>query len=329
MRQAPKTFGTCPARNARVSLERSIAYRTPRRNTRRAFSIFSISRHGYRCVLRQRDDQPDRPIVQYAGRISAPNFGDDAHPDEPPHRFGGSTPPRTGAPVMAPRNVDRRAFLQATVAGAVMRVAAHHGFVPSTTHRPRPQPRVWTPDAAIAELLAGNRRFVGNQLTSIKLDGRILRERTVDEQEPFAGVLGCADSRVPVELVFDQSIGHLFVARVAGNIVTPEIIATLEYGVAVLGIRALLVLGHTNCGAVNAAMQAKSVPGQISSLYPHLRAAVDRSGGNVDKAIEANARLQAELLRTSSTVIREATAAGRLKVVAGVYNLATGKVIVT
>jgi carbonic anhydrase len=76
-------------------------------------------------------------------------------------------------------------------------------------------------------------------------------------------------------------------------------------------------------------MQAKSVPGQISSLYPHLRAAVDRSGGNVDKAIEANARLQAELLRTSSTVIREATAAGRLKVVAGVYNLATGKVIVT
>jgi len=129
-----------------------------------------------------------------------------------------------------------------------------------------------------------------------------------------------------VELVFDQTIGHIFVTRVAGNFVTPEIIASLEYGVAVLGIRALLVLGHTNCGAIKAAMKADTVPGQISSIYPHLRPAVEQSGGKMDQAIEINARLQSELLRTSSTVIRQAIAAGTLKVVAGVYDLATGKV---
>ncbi len=154
----------------------------------------------------------------------------------------------------------------------------------------------------------------------------MLKERTVAKQEPFAAILSCADSRVPVELVFDQTIGHLFVARVAGNIVTPEIIASLEYGVAVLGAKALLVLGHSNCGAVKAAMKAEAVPGQISTLYAHIRPAVEQSGGNVEKAIEANAKIQAELLRTSSTVIRDAVKANKLKVESGVYDLATGKV---
>jgi carbonic anhydrase len=186
-----------------------------------------------------------------------------------------------------------------------------------------------TPEAALQELLAGNQRFAANRLTSIEHDLNILKERTVDKQEPFAAVLACADSRVPVELVFDQSIGHIFVTRVAGNIVTPEIIASLEYAVAVLRIRALLVLGHTSCGAVKAAMKADTVPGQISSLYPHLRPSVEQSAGNLDKAIEANARLQAELLRTSSTVIRDATKAGTVKVAAGVYDLANGKVVLS
>ena len=83
---------------------------------------------------------------------------------------------------------------------------------------------------------------------------------------------------------------------------------------------------ETSCGAVKAAMKADTVPGQISSLYPHLRPAVERSAGNLDKAIESNARLQAELLRTSSTVIRDAANAGKVKVAAGVYDLASGKV---
>ena len=183
-----------------------------------------------------------------------------------------------------------------------------------------------SPDEALHELLAGNQRTVANRLTSIEHDLSILREHTVDKQQPFAGILAFADSRVPVELVFDQTIGRLFVTRVAGNMVTPEVIAGLEYGVAVLGIKALLVLGHSGCGAVKAAMKATAVPGQISVLYQHLQPGVARSGGNVDTAIEANARVQAELLRMSSPVIRDAIKAGKLLVEAAVYDLATGKV---
>src|SRR6476661_7396188 len=193
------------------------------------------------------------------------------------------------------KGANRRQFLQTALAGAVVGIAAHSGVrFASARHIPAAAKR--SPDGALEDLMAGNRRFAANQLTSIEHDLDILKEHTVDKQEPFAGVLACADSRVPVELVFDQTIGHIFVTRVAGNIVTPEIIASLEYAVAVLGIRALLVLGHSNCGAVKAAMKADNVPGQISSLYPHLRPAVNQAAGNIGNAIEANARMQAELL---------------------------------
>ena len=219
----------------------------------------------------------------------------------------------------------RRRFLKTAFVGALVGVGAQSArwlTSPSIIHA---QTRT-SPDDALQTLLAGNERFVANQLTSIEHDLRILKERTVEKQEPFAAVLACADSRVPVELVFDQSIGHIFVVRVAGNIVTPEIIASLEYAVAVLGIRALVVLGHTNCGAVKAAMTTDTVPGQISSLYSHLRPAVDSAAGDLNKAIDANAKFHADLLRNSSTVIRQAGTANTIKVVAGVYNLATGKV---
>ena len=122
--------------------------------------------------------------------------------------------------------------------------------------------------------MAGNERFVAGKMTSFDHDLAILKEGTVEKQEPFAAVLSCADSRVPVELIFDQSIGHLFVARVAGNMVTPEIIGSLEYGVAVLGVKAVLVLGHVKCGAVSAAMKGQEVPGQISVLYQHMMPAI-------------------------------------------------------
>lgn len=176
------------------------------------------------------------------------------------------------------------------------------------------------------ELLAGNQRTVANRLTSIEQDLTVLREHTVDRQEPFAGILACVDWRVPVELVFDQTIGRLFVTRVAANMVTPEVLAGLEYGVAVLGIKALLVLGHSGCGAVKAAMRTAVVPGQISALYQYLQPAVVQSGGNIDTAIGTNVRAQADLLQRSAPVIREAMKAGKLRVEAAVYDLATGKV---
>ena len=222
-------------------------------------------------------------------------------------------------------DLGRRGFLHRAVAGAMAGFAAQTGFRFAAASPISPQ-KPNSPEAALNELIAGNGRFAANQLTSIEHDLKILKESTVEKQEPFAAVLACADSRVPVELVFDQTIGHLFVTRVAGNIVTPEIIASLEYGVAVLGVKVLLVLGHSNCGAVKAAMKADAVPGQISTLYPPLRRAVEQSGGSAEQAITANTKIQAELLRTSSTVIRDAVKAEKLKVNAGVYDLASGKV---
>lgn len=219
----------------------------------------------------------------------------------------------------------RRQFLQTVLSSTVVGLAVQAGVELAAPKKLSAQSNL-TPDAALQELLAGNERFAANQLTSIAHDLIVLKERTVEKQEPFAAVLSCADSRVPVELIFDQTIGQIFVTRVAGNIVTPEIIASLEYGVAVLGVEALVVLGHAGCGAVKAAMKGDVVPGQISALYPGLRQAVEKSDGNLDKAIQANAKIQADLLRTSSTVIRDASKSGKVKVAAGVYDLVTGKV---
>src|SRR5882757_976445 len=222
-------------------------------------------------------------------------------------------------------NFSRRHFFHNAFSGVAVGIAAQAGMELAFPPQLRAQSSL-TPDAALQELLEGNRRFAANQLTSIEHDLQVLKEHTADKQEPFAAVLACADSRVPVELIFDQTVGHIFVARVAGNMVTPEIIATLEYGVAVLGVKVLLVLGHTSCGAVRAAMKSDAVPGQISVLYKHLRPAVEKSGGNLHQAIGLNAEHQAELLRTSSTVVRDALKGGKVKVVSGVYDLASGKV---
>jgi carbonic anhydrase len=183
-----------------------------------------------------------------------------------------------------------------------------------------------SPDAALQELMDGNRRFVSGHLTAFEQDLAILKEKTIEKQEPFAAVLSCADSRVPVELIFDQSIGHIFVARVAGNVITPEIIASLEYGVAVLGTKVILVMGHGGCGAVKATIQAKEVPGQISALYPHIQPAVDQAGSNLEAAIRANAKIQAGLLRESSTVVAGWVKEKKLKVVSAYYDLASGGV---
>lgn len=172
----------------------------------------------------------------------------------------------------------------------------------------------------------GNERFATNQIAALGKSLNILRQHTVEKQEPFAAVLSCADSRVPVELVFDQTIGHLFVARVAGNFTTPEIIASLEYGAAVLGTKVILVLGHSSCGAVTATINGSPVPGQISCLFSHLQPAVDRAHGNLEVAIKENAMIQARLLAESSPVLSGMVKEGTLKIVAGYYDLATGRV---
>jgi carbonic anhydrase len=183
-----------------------------------------------------------------------------------------------------------------------------------------------SPDAALQRLLDGNKRFSEHRLTSFDEDLAILKENTVNKQEPYAGILSCADSRVPVELIFDQTIGHIFVTRVAGNTAGSTVIASLEYGAAVLGTKVIMVLGHANCGAVKAAMSGKAVPGQISRLFPALQPAVEEAHGNLEEAIKANALIQAKLLATGSPLLGGLIKSGDLKVVAGYYALDTGVV---
>ena len=183
-----------------------------------------------------------------------------------------------------------------------------------------------SPEGALQALLEGNKRFVEHRLASFDEDLALLKQNNVAKQAPFAAVLSCADSRVPVELVFDQSIGHVFVTRVAGNLATPEVIASLEYGAAVLGTKAILVLGHASCGAVKAAIEGSQVPGQISVLYAALRPAVDAGGGDLRATIEANAKIQAHLLASASPLLAGLIKQDKLKVAAGYYALDTGKV---
>jgi carbonic anhydrase len=170
----------------------------------------------------------------------------------------------------------RRRFLQLATGGALMSWIAGVGSELSFPEPVSAQSAL-TPDAALGQLMAGNERFTTKRITSDAQDLAILKQNTAEKQEPFAAVLSCADSRVPVELVFDQTIGHIFVTRVAGNVITPEIIASLEYGAAVLGTKVLLVMGHANCGAVKATIQGKDVPGQISALYPHIQRLITTS----------------------------------------------------
>ena len=209
-----------------------------------------------------------------------------------------------------------RSATAATLAGIVG--AATSGVARAQT--------ILTPDAALDRLMMGNTRFVAGKLDSFDEDLTILKQNNVAAQEPFAAVLSCADSRVPVELVFDQSIGHVFVARVAGNVCTPEIIASLEYGVAILGAAVIMVMGHSACGAVTAAMAGKAAPGQISALYAPIRQAVEQGGHDLEATTKANAQIQADLLRTASPLVADFMDQGKLRVVAAYYDIGSGRV---
>jgi carbonic anhydrase len=218
----------------------------------------------------------------------------------------------------------RRNFLQMAMGGAagLVTAAGMELMAPSPV---RAQSQL-TPEMALRELVKGNRRYVAGRLRSFELDLAILRHHTSELQQPFAALLSCADSRVPVELVFDQAIGQIFVTRVAGNVATSEIIASLEYGAAVLGTKVILVMGHGSCGAVEAALAGKEAPGQISALYPHIQPAIDVAGPDLEETTKANAKIQAALIRKASTVISTMVKAGQLIVLAAFYNISSGVV---
>lgn len=183
---------------------------------------------------------------------------------------------------------------------------------------------IQTPAQALAALEAGNKRFVEGDIMAPNRNMERLKELE-GGQAPFAAFLSCADSRVPVEIVFDQGFGDVFICRIAGNIVNTETIGSLEFGTAVLGAKVLYVLGHSSCGAVNATMAGGAVPGVISSLYYRIKPGCEHAGGDLDKAIEDNVKFQVEQLAVSP-VLKDLVAEGKLEIVGGVYDLTSGKV---
>ncbi len=213
------------------------------------------------------------------------------------------------------------AALMAMPAGMVMASDAHHAAVPGITG-----------DDALKKLVDGNARFMNNDTTYTNW-GAARRAELTKGQKPFAIVLGCSDSRVPPEHVFDQELGDLFVVRVAGNVVDTDEIASIEYAVAHLGTPLIIVLGHQSCGAVKATIDGAKDTEYIVNLVKKIDPAVKKAqstvkdpAGLLDAAILENAKNAAETITMKSNVVKEKVDKGEVKLTAGIYNLATGKV---
>lgn len=200
---------------------------------------------------------------------------------------------------------------------------------------PKPQVEFLSADQALTQLKQGNRRCVQGK-SEHGHNVEKWRERFLHKQKPFATVLGCSDSRVAPELLFDQGFGELFVIRVAGNIVAPDVIGSIQYAVEHLDNKLIVVLGHQNCGAVTAALappeQAKDEPPELRKLLDKIRPAissVDRQQEQKQRiaaAVEANARASANQLRQVHS-IAAAIKTKNVKVVGAVYHIDTGEIM--
>lgn len=193
---------------------------------------------------------------------------------------------------------------------------------------------------SLQRLMEGNRRFVSGLQEQYADSAPEKRRELVDGQAPFAIILGCSDSRVPAELVFDQGLGDLFVIRVAGNVVAPSQIGSIEFAAERFGTRLVVVLGHSNCGAIQATLEELERPQESRS--PNLRSIVDRirptveplveahsaaeRGELVERAVRANIRASAKQLRYGSQILEQLVEGGGLLIVGAEYSLETGEV---
>lgn len=182
-----------------------------------------------------------------------------------------------------------------------------------------------TPAAAVEQLKAGNERFLTGKGLSRDYPGEV--NDTAGGQFPFAAILGCIDSRATAEQLFDQGVGDLFNARVAGNIVNEDILGSLEYACYVAGAKLILVLGHTACGAVTAATQRVEL-GHITALLSRITPAVDHAqdGASVDEVAEQNVIYSIERIRNDSAILKDMEQAGKILILGAMYDVATGKV---
>ena len=225
----------------------------------------------------------------------------------------------------------RREFIQRlAVATGVVGISGFSGATAAATLvRPKP-------DAVLGQLLQGNRRFVEGKLLHPRRSPRDFAA-LAEGQTPLAVIVGCADSRVAPELVFDQGVGDLFVVRIAGNIVSgagPTVKGSIEYAVAELGARLIMVLGHSGCGACKAAIEHieanDALPGAIGDLInpirPVVRMVAGHPGDKLTNVINANVKEGVKRLKGLEPILAKLVNAGELKVVGGSYQLSTGKV---
>ncbi|WP_246519726.1 carbonic anhydrase [Ancylobacter lacus] len=228
-------------------------------------------------------------------------------------------------------SLSRRHLLRGSVGLSAAAMAGMLGW-PGTAAATTAAPAL-APDAVVKELVAGNARHVAGVQTCTDFLGN--RATLAKGQHPMAIVLGCSDSRVSPEYVFDQAPGGLFVVRVAGNFVDTDGLASMEYAVGHLGVPVIVVLGHSACGAVTAAVEVEqkhvSLPGHLPALAEHLAPPVRTAlAGNppdpVAAAIRANVLYTMERLKTEESEVAEAIHAGKVTVVGGVYDLASGTV---
>jgi carbonic anhydrase len=218
--------------------------------------------------------------------------------------------------------------------GAASIIALGLGGVSGPARAADGAPTALSPDEAFAALKSGNERYVGNpELCSVDLAKQ--RTAVAGHQAPWATIISCADSRVPPELIFGgRGVGELFIARNAGNLVDTATLGTVEYGSAVLGSPLIVVLAHTNCGAVKAACDVvtknATYPGaigpMIDPILPAALAVQKDSGDFVDNAAKESAKRTAGRLAAASTVLSGLAGAGKLKIVSAIYDLQTGAV---
>jgi carbonic anhydrase len=199
---------------------------------------------------------------------------------------------------------------------------------------PPPEPAVNTPTDALNNLMAGNVRYT--QGSPIHPNQSAERQAEVAQgQHPWAAILGCIDSRVPPELVFDQGLGDLFVARTAGQVIDNVVLGSLEFAVEE-GVKLIMVLGHQNCGAVKATIQTLQTnghaEGQIETLVEAIKPAVieaqSQPGDLLDNSVTANVTMEVEYIQSSSQIISDALAQGSIGLVGARYDLETGAVSV-
>ena len=235
----------------------------------------------------------------------------------------------------AARAPSRRNFLRSVGVAAAGLALAPSAFAKDTNKEtkasPKPQNDI-SPDEALRRLMKGNARYVEG--VSRRHDFKSEREALVGGQNPYAGILSCADSRIAPEYAFDSGRGDLFVCRVAGNFANDDTIASLEYASAILNVPLFLVLGHEACGAVSATIKSLKdnttlpghLPSLVSNIAPAVKASMDQPGDQLQNAIRRNVVDNVVKLRSATPILSVAVAEGKLKVIGGIYRLSDGKV---